>query len=130
MTEILLIADSPWVADAVAAALGGGDYRVSAVAAPAAAVEARQQHEPAAVLIDLQLGARGGMAVVRDLRAAAHTAGVAPPAMALLLDRGVDAFLARRSGADRWIRKPFNGFALRRLVEQLVASRRAEAAAT
>ena len=42
----------------------------------------------------------------------------------------VDAFLARRSGADRWIRKPFNGFALRRLVEQLVASRRAGAAAT
>jgi CheY-like chemotaxis protein len=130
MTEILLVADSPWVADAVAAALSGGAYRVSAVTASSDAVEAWQQHEPAAVLIDLQIGSRGGMAVVRDLRAAAQAAGVAPPPMVLLLDRGVDAFLARRSGADRWIRKPFTGFALRRLVGQLTPAGRAGAAAT
>ena len=42
--------------------------------------------------------------------------------MVLLLDRAVDAFLARRAGADAWIRKPFGGFALRRLVDRLAVA--------
>jgi hypothetical protein len=39
----------------------------------------------------------------------------------------VDSFLARRAGAAAWIRKPFNGFALRRLVDHLAAEGRAAA---
>ena len=119
MREILLVADAPWVADTVQAALGGAPYRLSAVADSAAAVAHQEEHAPAAVLIDLQIGARGGMALVRDLRAAAGTAGRTPPPTILLLDRTVDAFLARRSGADAWIRKPCDGFALRRLLDRL-----------
>jgi DNA-binding response OmpR family regulator len=68
------------------------------------------------------------MAVVRDLRTAAHETGVAAPPAVLLLDRAVDAFLAQRAGADAWIRKPFGGFALRRLVDGLAAGGAAEGA--
>jgi len=122
MREILLVADLPWVADAVRAGLGGAGYHLSTTDDPSAAAAWWQEHEPAVVLVDLQVGSRGGMAVVRDLRAASHAAGVAPPPTVLLLDRAVDAFLARRAGADAWIRKPFGGFALRRLVDRLAAA--------
>jgi CheY-like chemotaxis protein len=122
MRELLLVADVSWVAEAVRAALGGAPYHLTTLGDPAAAVAAWQEHAPAAVLIDLQVGSRGGMAVVRDLRAAAQAAGAGLPPTVLLLDRAVDAFLARRAGADAWIRKPFTGFALRRLVDRLAAA--------
>jgi CheY-like chemotaxis protein len=122
MTELLLVADVPWVSEAVQAALGGAPYHLTTVADPAAAATEWQQRAPAAVLVDLQVGSRGGMAVVRDLRAAAQAAGATPPPTVLLLDRAVDSFLARRAGADAWIRKPFTGFALRRLVDRLAAA--------
>ncbi|MFH1329105.1 MAG: response regulator [Actinomycetota bacterium] len=122
MREILLVADVPWVADAVRAGLGGADYHLNTTDDPSAVAAWWQEHEPAVVLVDFQVGSRGGMAVVRDLRAASHAAGVTPPPTVLLLDRAVDAFLARRAGADAWIRKPFGGFALRRLVDRLVAA--------
>lgn len=123
MREILLVADLPWVTDAVQAALGGAGYQISTIDDPAAAPGRWQESKFAAVLIDLQVGSRGGMAVVRDLRAAAQSTGAAPPVTVLLLDRAVDTFLARRSGADAWIRKPFGGFALRRLLDGLSADK-------
>jgi len=122
MKDVLLIADVPWVADAVRAALGGSGYRLATLEDPAAAAAAWQEQSPAVVLVDLQVGSRGGMAVVRDLRSAAHAAGLEPPPTVLLLDRSVDAFLARRAGAAAWIRKPFGGFALRRVVDRLAAA--------
>jgi DNA-binding response OmpR family regulator len=127
MKELLLVADLPWVADAVRAGLAGGGWDLATVADPAVAASWWQEHRPPAVLIDLQIGARGGMAVVRDLRAAAYATGVAAPATVMLLDRTVDSFLARRAGAAAWIRKPFNGFALRRLLDRLVADQQAAA---
>lgn len=122
MREILLVADLPWVAEAVQAALGGAPYHLATVAEPAEAASWCREHAPAVVLVDLQIGSRGGMAVVRDLRAAAQAEGATPPPTVVLLDRSVDAFLARRSGADAWIRKPFSGFALRRLLDRLAAA--------
>ncbi|MBN2114526.1 MAG: response regulator [Acidimicrobiia bacterium] len=119
MTELLLVADLPWVDDAVRAALGGTGYALRTIEDPAAAATTWEEQRPPLVLIDLQIGARGGMAVVRDLRAAAQWRGVKPPATVLLLDRYVDAFLARRAGADAWIRKPFGAFELRRLLDRL-----------
>jgi CheY-like chemotaxis protein len=127
MREILLVADLPWVADAVRAGLDGAGCHLATVAEPAAAAAWWEEHRPEVVLVDLQIGSRGGMAVVRDLRAAAQAAGLAPPPTVVLLDRAVDAFLARRAGAAAWIRKPFNGFALRRLVDRLAAEARAAA---
>ena len=84
-------------------------------------IETDEHHLYAGVMPDDKV------AVVRDLRAAAQAAGIAPPPTVVLLDRAVDSFLARRAGASAWIRKPFNGFALRRLVDRLAAERRAAA---
>ena len=125
MPDLLLVADLPWVADAVRAALADTVGSLAVTGDPAAAPALALNEGAKVVLVDLQVGSMGGMAVVRAIRAAARTAGVTPPAVGLLLDREADAFLAGRSAADGWIRKPFGAFELRRLVQRL-AGRRAE----
>jgi DNA-binding response OmpR family regulator len=123
--DLLLVADLPWVADAVRAALADTVGSLAVTGDPAAAPALALKEGAKVVLVDLQVGSMGGMAVARAIRAAARTAGVTPPAVGLLLDREADAFLAGRSAADGWIRKPFGAFELRRLVQRL-AGRRAE----
>jgi len=123
--DLLLVADLPWVADAVRAALADTVGSLAVTGDPAAAPALALNEGAKVVLVDLQVGSMGGMAVARAIRAAARTAGVTPPAVGLLLDREADAFLAGRSAADGWIRKPFGAFELRRLVQRL-AGRRAE----
>ena len=125
MPDLLLVADLPWVADAVRAALADTVGNLAVTGDPAAAPALALNEGAEVVLVDLQVGSMGGMAVARAIRAAARTAGVTPPAVGLLLDREADAFLAGRSAADGWIRKPFGAFELRRLVQRL-AGRRAE----
>ena len=125
MPDLLLVADLPWVADAVRAALADTVGNLAVTGDPAAAPALALKEGAKVVLVDLQVGSMGGMAVARAIRAAARTAGVTPPAVGLLLDREADAFLAGRSAADGWIRKPFGAFELRRLVQRL-AGRRAE----
>jgi DNA-binding response OmpR family regulator len=130
MPDILLVTDLPRVSDGVRAAVAGAEYRLAVTADPAGAAGLCLEQRPQVVLIDLQVGSMGGMAVARDIRAATRAAGVTAPATVILLDRAVDAFLARRAGADAWIRKPFAGFALRRLVDRLAAERVGAATAT
>ena len=127
MVDILLVADLPWVADSVRAALSGAGHDLTVTTDPAGAAGQALAPGVEVALVDLQIGSMGGMAVARAIRAAAAAAGATPPAVALLLDREADAFLAGRAAVDGWIRKPFGGFALRRLVEQLAAERTGEA---
>jgi len=122
MPSLLLVADLPWVVDAVHAALDGAGHHLEVTADPEGAAESSLEQGVEVVLVDLQVGAMGGMAVVRALRAAAHAAGVTAPATVILLDRDADAFLAQRAGADAWIRKPFGAFALRGIVDRLTAA--------
>jgi DNA-binding response OmpR family regulator len=123
MANILLVADLPWVTNAVEAALAGAGHHLTITADPKAAAALCREAGAELCLVDLQVGSMGGMAVVRDLRDAAAGAAAQPPATAILLDREVDAFLARRSGANAWLTKPFGAFDLRRLVDRLLADR-------
>jgi CheY-like chemotaxis protein len=119
MAHILLVADLPWVADAVRAALSGTGHDLTLTSDPAGAPALVLEQGIDVVLVDLQVDSMGGMAVTRALRAAARAAGGDPPGVVLLTDREADAFLAGRAGADAWIRKPFGAFALRRLLTHL-----------
>ncbi len=130
MADILLVADLPWVAETVHAALSGTGSDLTVTGDPDAAASLALERGAEVVLVDLQIGSMGGMAVTRALRTAARTAGSTPPAVILLLDREADAFLAGRAAADGWIRKPFDAFALRRLIERLVVARAERTAVT
>jgi DNA-binding response OmpR family regulator len=123
MTEILLVADAPWVITDARTAFDDSVFSIDVQDDPRRTVDAWKEQRHPVVLADLQVGSMGGMAVVRAVRDAAAAAGEAAPIMVLLLDRGVDSFLAGRSGADAWMQKPFGAMELRRTVESLLAAR-------
>jgi two-component system, OmpR family, response regulator len=109
--KLLLVTDTTWVHNDVAASLPPGwtmqvtDSRV--------AVAAAAQHQPIVVLVDLQVGSMGGFAVVRALRDATALGDLIPMKLVLLLDRQADRFLVNRSGADGALVKPFTAQELR-----------------
>jgi DNA-binding response OmpR family regulator len=121
MADILVVSDVPWVVNDVRSALTDARFSIAVEADPRSAGETVRESAPDAVLIDFQVGSMGGMAVTRAIRDAAATSdGVRPP-IVLLLDRDADGFLAGRSGADAWLRKPFTADALRSTLDGLLA---------
>lgn len=116
MSEIFLIADEEWVVNDVRGALESDGHSVRVEGDPRVAVDAVVEASPQAAVIDMQVGSMGGMAVTRSIRNAAAQSGSPTPTLVLLLDRDADAFLAGRSGATRWLRKPFSSHDLRQAV--------------
>lgn len=104
--NVLLVADSPWVINQVHAALGGS-HEIVEVRDPYTAEQAATTAEAGVILIDMQVGSMGGMALTRALKGVAMTGEAPASPIVLLLDRRADEFLARRSGADAWLIKPF-----------------------
>ncbi|MFH1105034.1 MAG: response regulator [Actinomycetota bacterium] len=120
MADILVVADTAWVVNDVRAALSDGRTTIREIADPRAVVEAVKEQTPAVVVVDLQIGSMGGMAVTRAVRDAFPLGTASAPPVILMLDRDADAFLAGRSGAAAWVRKPFSSGELRAAVERLV----------
>jgi CheY-like chemotaxis protein len=118
MPAILVVADQPWVITDVRAALGDTRYSITTSADPRAVAAEALSARPDAVLVDFQVGSMGGMAVTRSIRDAFTGAGETAPPVILLLDRDADAFLAGRSGAAGWVRKPFGADELRRTIAE------------
>ncbi len=73
------------------------------------------------VLVDLQIGTMGGMAVCLDLRLEESGGRLPHVAVIMLLDRTADVFLAQRSAADGWLIKPLDAIRLRRAVRTVAA---------
>ena len=120
MADILVVSDASWVANDVRSALTDPRFSFSVTDDPRKAGEIVTEQRPDIVLIDLQVGSMGGMAVTRAIRDAAAVAGGTRPPIVLLLDRDADGFLAGRSGADAWLRKPFTADALRSTIDALL----------
>ncbi len=111
MSKVLLVADAEWVKNEVLSALALGDWDVEIVSDPRTVTDAIEAASPDAVIVDLQVGSMGGMAVVRDIRQTFD--GPARPRSVLLLDRSADDFIARRAGADARVLKPITSSVLR-----------------
>jgi DNA-binding response OmpR family regulator len=114
--KVLVVTDAVWVENDVRASLTDPGTVVYRVADPSLAVEAAIEHSPDVAVIDLQVGSKGGMAVVRALRAAVDSGAIVSVRTVLLLDRDADHFLARRAGADAAVVKPFTAQDLRAAV--------------
>lgn len=112
MSKILVVADVSWVRNEVHAALTEPDFTLIDHDDPATAAARASEAEVDAVVVDLQVGAMGGIAVTRSLRDASIRPGVADIPAVILLDRSADAFLAKRAGAAGWVTKPFTTFEL------------------
>jgi CheY-like chemotaxis protein len=103
MSIVLLVADQQSVVEQVHAALASANILIiDHPDSDTAAVTAYHENVDA-VLVDMQVGSMGAMAVARDVRAKAGSAEEIP--VTILLDREADSFLARRSGAKNWLLK-------------------------
>jgi DNA-binding response OmpR family regulator len=111
MTRILVVTNEPWVRSAVHSSLSLTGIELIDHDDPATAAATAFASSVDAVIVDLQIGAMGGMAVTRSVKDMDSTERTIPVVM--LLDRAADAFLARRSGADEWVGKPFTARELR-----------------
>lgn len=121
MPTVLIATDTDAVADEVDAALGDESTTVLRVRAGVDVPGAVAEHEPDLVVLDLQIGNMGGMAVASHLRAEIAMERLPDVAILMLLDRRADVFLARRSEADGWLFKPLDSFRLRRAGKALLA---------
>ncbi len=72
------------------------------------------------VIVDLQVGAMGGMAITMELRNLESYGGADAVSVLMLLDRRPDVFLARRSGADGFVVKPLDPQRMRSAVRALL----------
>lgn len=120
MPTALVVADGSWVTNEVRSALSVGSWQIEEISDPRAVTDRLEESRVDAVIIDMQVGSKGGMAVVRSIRQA--TDPIDRPRMVLLLDRSADEFLARRAGADASVLKPFEAPELRKaLMRQPIA---------
>lgn len=103
MHSILLVADRQSTIDHVHTALAGRDINVLDHSDSETAATAAYAEGVDAVLVDMQVGSMGSMAVTRAVRAEAKESPQIP--VTILLDRDADAFLAGRSGAKNWVSK-------------------------
>lgn len=111
MAKLLLVSDSQWVKNDVKGALALGEWDLEEVDDPRQAAHRATATAADVVVVDLQIGSMGGMAVIREIRA--ETDEETRPRTVLLLDRTADHFLARRAGADVAVKKPFTAQELR-----------------
>lgn len=121
MTEVLIATDADAVFDEVEAALADESTRVVRVRSGKAVGEVVGQSTPDLVVLDLQIGNMGGIAVCLHLRNEAGEGRLPEVPVLLLLDRAADVQLARRSGAEGWVVKPLDAFRLRRAATAVLA---------
>ncbi len=124
VTEVLIATDADAVFDEVEAALADESTRVHRVRSGKEVGPFVAQATPDLVVLDLQIGNMGGIAACLHLRHEAGMGRLPEVPVLMLLDRASDVFLARRSGADGWVVKPLEAFALRRAAMAILEGRR------
>ena len=121
MSTIVVAADAKWVRDLVKSACTAKDQRVIEVTRGQAVRDVVGADRPDLVVLDMQIGNMGGLAVAIDLRLEGSAGRIPDTSILLLLDREADRFLAKRVDADAELVKPVDPGTLRRTVTELLA---------
>jgi DNA-binding NarL/FixJ family response regulator len=117
---IVVASDAPSVRAEVNAVVGEPDTDVIEVIRGHGVAPAVAEHTPDLVVVDLQMGSMGGMAVCLELRLEESYGKLPHVPVLMLLDRRPDVFLAKRSGAEGWLVKPLDPIRLRRATAALL----------
>jgi DNA-binding response OmpR family regulator len=117
---IIVASDAPSVRADVVSVVGEPGTHIVEVRSGRAVGPAVAEHEPDLVVVDLQMGSMGGMAVCLDLRLEESYGNLPHVPVLMLLDRRPDVFLARRSGAEGWVVKPLDPIRTRRAAGALL----------
>jgi DNA-binding response OmpR family regulator len=121
---ILVAAEASWIRSQVVNAFVSSDQRVVEVERGQGVRAAVAEYDPIVVILDMQIGNMGGIAVALDLRLEAGEGRLPDVPILLLLDREADHFLAKRADVDGTLVKPLDAGRLRRAVKQIVAQGR------
>src|SRR3984957_5774894 len=128
MPTILVAADAQWVRDQVRSAFVGPGQEVVEVTRGQDVRDTFAEVDPDLVVLYLQIGNMGGVAVAIDLRLEESGGRLPRARILLLLDRRDDAFIARRADVDLTLVKPVDAGGLRRAAAPLLAAAAAELA--
>jgi CheY-like chemotaxis protein len=117
---IVVASDAPSVRADVIAVVSGPGTEIVEVDSGHDVAPAVGEHQPDLVIVDLQMGSMGGMAVCLELHLEESYGNLPHVPVLMLLDRRPDVFLAKRSGAEGWIVKPLDPIRLRKATTALV----------
>ena len=120
MQTILVASDAPTLRREIEAVISGPDREVLPVTSGPEVITKVGEAFPDLVIVDMQMGNMGGMAVTLELRLQESYDAIDHIPVLMLLDRRPDVFLARRSGAEGWLVKPLDPLRLRRSVTALL----------
>ena len=118
--HILVATDADHVLNDVAAALGGPDVSFTVCRNGRDVADVVKQRTPDLVVLDLQVGSMGGMAVTMSLRLDESSGRLPNVKVLMLLDRPADIHLAKRCAADGYLVKPLNPLSLKRLARAIL----------
>ena len=119
-TTILVAADGQWIRDLVRSAFVAPGQDVVEVRRGQDVIDVVGRSTPDLVILDLQIGNMGGIAVAIDLHLEAGAGRLPEIPILLLLDREHDRFLAKRASADAELVKPVDPGTLRRTAKRLL----------
>jgi CheY-like chemotaxis protein len=117
---ILVASDLATLRKEIEAVISGPDIVVRSVTSGPEVVAFVAEDSPDLVIVDMQMGNMGGMAVCLELRLEESYDAIDHIPVLMLLDRRPDVFLAKRSGAEGWLVKPLDPLRLRRAVTALL----------
>jgi DNA-binding response OmpR family regulator len=127
---ILVAADASWIREQVLTAFVQPGQRVVEVHRGQDVRDAVGKYQPEVVILDMQIGNMGGIAVALDLHLEAGEGRLPNTPILMLLDREADKFLATRTEVDGVLVKPIDAGRLRRAVKNLLPANAAAVAAS
>src|SRR4029077_19883364 len=117
--HILVIDDDPKLLRLVEMFLGMEGFDVFAASGGEEALQHVASRRPDLVVVDLMIGGMDGFQICHTLKAAPSTRAI-PVVIFSALTADADVEAARRTGADRFISKPFSLTGLRDVIRSLV----------
>ncbi len=119
--HILVATDADHVLHDVTAALGGPDVSFTVCRNGRDVADVVKERTPDLVVLDLQVGSMGGMAVTMSLRLDESSGRLPNVKVLMLLDRRADIHLAKRCAADGYLVKPLNPLSLKRVARAILS---------
>lgn len=121
MPAIVVASDAAFLRREIVAVADGPDVEIREVESGPGVIASVLDEPPDLVVVDLQMGNMGGMAVCLELRLQESYDALPHIPVLMLLDRRPDVHLARRSGAEGWLVKPLDPLRLRRAIREILA---------
>ncbi len=120
MATVLVVSDLPALRAELRTMLEGPELSIEDAESGPEAIDLVKQGGVDLVIVDLQVGSMGAMAIAMELRNEESYGAADPVAVLMLLDRRADVFLARRSGVEGFVVKPLDPQRIRAAVRALL----------